>query len=244
MIFSKCNEWSISGHILDNAIFVYDTHVYRSCALNSLWPNDAVQWHSSRSTLPRVMPYRNQAVNWTDVDLSLMMFSGDFLRVKTQWLSKVLIYIIGLKNIFKQLLPHLKGDNELTHHVASSYIHNRVVTQFLWITFTFVRCHQRKVGATSVRYKCFHNSEVRDWGKLGEWPPNQALVIIVSERIECYDIFPNKVFSWNILTPKTLFCYCIGEHFVHLMPYNDRILVSIGLGKGRWWKHAISWINV
>ena len=55
---------------------------------------------------------RQQAITWTNVDLSSVRSCGIHLRVISQWMSKPLFCITCLKIMILKLLPHLPGASE------------------------------------------------------------------------------------------------------------------------------------
>ena len=59
------------------------------------------------------MPWRHQAITWTNVDLSSTWSSGIHSRVMFTWIIHILILRLCLKLTHLKSQPHLPGDNEL-----------------------------------------------------------------------------------------------------------------------------------
>ena len=70
----------------------------------------------------RFVAWRHQAITWTNVDFWLGRFSGIPLGAISHWVTKLLYYIMSLKIILLEILPHIPGANELTHRGRVTHI--------------------------------------------------------------------------------------------------------------------------
>ena len=74
--------------------------------MGQIWPK---QWR---------VAWQQQAVTCTNVDFSLLRFSGTYLRAISQCVSKYYFFcIMSLEIILSKLLPHLPGTNELRKRI-------------------------------------------------------------------------------------------------------------------------------
>ena len=83
--------------------------------INSLWPEDAIQRHGTRSTLDQVwlVAWRHQANTWSNVDLSSVRSLGIHLRALSLEDVKIPINKTRLKIAVLNWHPGLPGANEL-----------------------------------------------------------------------------------------------------------------------------------
>ena len=93
----------------------------------------------------------HQAITWTNVNFSFVRFCGIHLRAISQWVSKLLFYIMSLNVILWTLITELSGANELK-----------------WIIWLWIRSTENGV----VDCTCGSNIEEEsvDIGIAGNWP--------------------------------------------------------------------------
>ena len=82
-------------------------------SFNSLWPSDALWRHRSGSTLAHIGAVRQQAITWTNVDLSSVRPSDIHQRAFSQELPQPSISKISSKITYPKFHSNLPGSNEL-----------------------------------------------------------------------------------------------------------------------------------
>ena len=96
--------------------------IFEQILVNSMWPNDAIRWHRSGSTLAQVMGccltapshYLNQC--WLIISKVLYHSSEDLIKnQKKLWRYQSVKQAWKLKIEVLKLHPNLPGANELTH---------------------------------------------------------------------------------------------------------------------------------
>ena len=75
---------------------------------NSLLPSDSIWRHKSGSIMVQVMVWR-QAITWTNIDLSLVRFSGIHLRAISQQMRKLWFYKMRFGNCTLNITTILPG---------------------------------------------------------------------------------------------------------------------------------------
>ena len=98
-------------------------HPVFSDIFNSLWPNDAIWQHRSRSTLVQVMAWclhawRHQAITWTNVDWSSAKSNDIHIRAISQEMPQPPITEIRLKITYLKVHSDFPGANELKNSTS------------------------------------------------------------------------------------------------------------------------------
>ena len=104
---------------------------FSSARVNSLWSSDAIWWQKSLLTWAQVMtaPSHYLIQCWLQV-----RFCGIHMKVISQWVPQVLFFIMGLKIIPLNLLPHLSGVKicNVTYFRAEGYWWEDDGTRLSW----------------------------------------------------------------------------------------------------------------
>ena len=95
--------------------------------VNSQWPSDAIRdMHLSLHWLRKwLVAWRDQAITWTNINLSSVKSSCIHMRPIAQWASKILFSTMALKIILLNLQPHFQETNAWMHDWRQWYHHDQ-----------------------------------------------------------------------------------------------------------------------